>query len=58
MEKILDQLKEEIEKYKDEIVCFIYEPLLQGAGGMLMYQPKDLNSLLHLFEKRKNYLYR
>lgn len=42
----LDGLKEEIEKYKNEIACFIYEPLLQGAGGMLMYQPHDLNEFL------------
>jgi len=45
-EKNIEQLKSEIEKYKDEIVCFIYEPLLQGAEGMLMYEPENLNSLL------------
>ena len=48
-----DQLKEEIEKYKNEIACFIYEPLLQGAGGMLMYKPEDLNALLS-FLKEEN----
>lgn len=51
--KNMDQLIEEIEKYKDQIICFIYEPLLQGAGGMLMYQPKDLNELLHHLKKEK-----
>ncbi|MDP4285130.1 MAG: adenosylmethionine--8-amino-7-oxononanoate transaminase [Bacteroidota bacterium] len=49
----LGQLKDEIEKYKNEIACIIYEPLLQGAGGMLMYQPEDLNELLHFLKEEK-----
>ena len=53
--KNLGSLKNEIEKYKDEILCFIYEPLLQGAGGMLMYQPEDLDQLLR-FLKQENIL--
>jgi adenosylmethionine-8-amino-7-oxononanoate aminotransferase len=28
------------------IACFIYEPLIQGAGGMNMYDPVALNDLL------------
>jgi adenosylmethionine-8-amino-7-oxononanoate aminotransferase len=48
----IEQLKNEIEKYKNEIVCFIYEPLLQGAGGMLMYEPQHLNSLLHYLKQQ------
>jgi adenosylmethionine-8-amino-7-oxononanoate aminotransferase len=51
--KNIDQLKNEIEKYKDEIVCFIYEPLLQGAGGMLMYQPDDFDELLHFMKEKE-----
>jgi adenosylmethionine-8-amino-7-oxononanoate aminotransferase len=51
--KNIDQLKNEIEKYKDEIVCFIYEPLLQGAGGMLMHQPEDLDQLLGFMKKEE-----
>ncbi len=30
----------------DEIACFIYEPLLQGAGGMHIYDAAALNGLL------------
>ena len=49
--KNINQLKSEIEKNKNEIACFIYEPLLQGAGGMKMYQPDGLNELLHYLKK-------
>lgn len=30
----------------EEIACIIYEPLVQGAGGMKMYEPAGLNRLL------------
>lgn len=30
----------------EEIACFIYEPLVQGAGGMNMYQATWLNELI------------
>ncbi|THU35909.1 adenosylmethionine--8-amino-7-oxononanoate transaminase [Niastella caeni] len=30
----------------DEIACFIYEPLLQGAGGMNIYEAAALNDFL------------
>lgn len=50
--KNLDGIKSEIAKYNDEIVCFIYEPLLQGAGGMLMYKPEHLDSLLHFMKEQ------
>lgn len=49
----IEKLKDEIEKSKDEMVCFIYEPLLQGAGGMLMYQPEDLDRLLRLMKEQQ-----
>lgn len=30
----------------DEVACFIYEPLVQGAGGLQMYEASLLNDLL------------
>ena len=42
----VESLKAEVEKYKNEFACFIYEPLLQGAEGMKMYNADGLNSLL------------
>lgn len=41
-----------IENNKDEILCFIYEPLLQGAGGMKMYGAVNLNPLLQYLKKQ------
>ena len=32
----------------DEIACFIFEPLIQGAGGMVMYEPEILEELIQL----------
>lgn len=51
-DKNIDQLKSEIDQYKDELVCFIYEPLLQGAGGMLMYHPEYLDQLLKFLKEQ------
>ncbi len=50
-ENNFNEIKQQIEKYKNEIACFIYEPLLQGAGGMRMYDAKNLDSLLSFIKK-------
>jgi adenosylmethionine-8-amino-7-oxononanoate aminotransferase len=42
----LETLKEQIENLADEVACFIYEPLIQGAAGMLMHSPEDLSELM------------
>jgi adenosylmethionine-8-amino-7-oxononanoate aminotransferase len=41
-----------IEKFQDEIACFIYEPLLQGAGGMKMYEPKIFDRFISFIKKQ------
>ncbi|WP_428331117.1 adenosylmethionine--8-amino-7-oxononanoate transaminase [Mucilaginibacter sp.] len=42
----LETLKAQITKLKSELACFIFEPLVQGAGGMLMYEAKHLDGLM------------
>lgn len=42
----LDGLKRFVADHQDEIACFIYEPLVQGAAGMLMHRPEDLSELM------------
>jgi adenosylmethionine-8-amino-7-oxononanoate aminotransferase len=47
-----ETIKAAVEKNKDEILCFIYEPLLQGAGGMKMYEVNDLDALLQYLKQQ------
>lgn len=42
----LSELKAFIKGISKEVACFIYEPLVQGAAGMLMYRAEDLSSLM------------
>lgn len=35
-----------IEEHLHDIACFIYEPLVQGAAGMLMHKAEDLSQLM------------
>ena len=46
LKKVLIQLKQLISEYK--IAGFIYEPLVQGAAGMKMFDSEHLNSILHI----------
>ncbi len=46
-EQNIGSIKAIIHKHAQEIGCFIYEPLVQGAGGMHMYEPYFLNELLN-----------
>jgi adenosylmethionine---8-amino-7-oxononanoate aminotransferase len=46
-EQNISSIKATIHKHAAEICCFIYEPLVQGAGGMHMYEPYFLNELLN-----------
>lgn len=49
MENIsMQQLQQRIAEEKDNIAAFIFEPLVLGAGGMLMYEASLLNDLISL----------
>ncbi len=43
----ISDLKTFVQTHAHEIACFIYEPLVQGAGGMKMYDPYLMNELLN-----------
>lgn len=47
----IEDLKEKLMKYHQDIVAFILEPVVQGAGGMRIYNPKYLNEAKKLCEK-------
>ncbi|WP_312901212.1 adenosylmethionine--8-amino-7-oxononanoate transaminase [Chryseobacterium taichungense] len=49
----LDHLKTFIKSISDEIACFIYEPLIQGAAGMLMHKAEDLSELMKFCREQK-----
>lgn len=44
---------EELKLSFNEIACFIYEPLLQAAGGMNIYSAEWLNEILCLFKQNE-----
>lgn len=52
-EQNISLLKRTIAEQEDSIAAFIYEPLIQGAGGMKMYNYSLLDELLY-FIKQKN----
>jgi len=48
----IDALKEIIRKEAAAIAAFIYEPLVQGAGGMKMYEAALLDEVLQTVKKQ------
>ncbi len=42
----IKNLKSKISNLKSETACFIFEPLIQGTAGMLMYEASHLNELM------------
>lgn len=47
----IEALEEAFDKYHNELNCFIVEPLLQGAGGMRMYDISFLKRARELCDK-------
>lgn len=45
-EENLPSLKRAVSAHADDLACFIYEPLVQGSAGMLMYAASALDDLL------------
>jgi adenosylmethionine---8-amino-7-oxononanoate aminotransferase len=48
----IGDIKSIIHNHGHEIACFIYEPLVQGAGGMKMTDPYLLNELLNITKQK------
>lgn len=42
----IEYLKSQISGLKSQLACFIFEPLIQGTAGMVMYEAQYLNELL------------
>lgn len=49
----LNDLKATINKHSEEIAAFIYEPLVQGAGGMKMYDATVMDELLNTVKQHQ-----
>lgn len=45
-EENISSLKSQISNLRSELACFIFEPLVQGAGGMVMYEAQYLDQLM------------
>ena len=42
----IQSLKSQISNLKSQLACFIFEPLVQGSSGMLMYEAEYLDELM------------
>jgi len=49
--KNIEQIKSRISYLSNEVACFIFEPMVLGAGGMLMYEPEHLDELIGTCQK-------
>lgn len=47
-ELVIHQFEQAIQKHQNEICAFIFEPLVLGSAGMLMFSPEVLNCLLSI----------
>lgn len=51
-ENNISSIKAEITKHESSIAAFIYEPLVQGAGGIKMYDATLLDELLYFVQQK------
>src|ERR1700740_2701151 len=53
-ENNFNEIAQKLDRYleKNDVAAFIFEPLLLGAGGMLMYEAKYLDKLIADCQKR------
>jgi adenosylmethionine-8-amino-7-oxononanoate aminotransferase len=42
----IESLKSQISNLKSDLACFIFEPLVQGSAGMIMYEAQYLDELV------------
>lgn len=49
--KNIEQLKSKINYLSNEVACFIFEPMVLGASGMLMYEAEYLDQLIETCQK-------
>lgn len=47
----IEQLKSRINYLSNEVACFIFEPMVLGASGMLMYEAQYLDQLIETCNK-------
>ncbi|MCX2450233.1 adenosylmethionine--8-amino-7-oxononanoate transaminase [Pedobacter sp. PLR] len=47
----IEQIKSKINYLSNEVACFIFEPMVLGAGGMLMYEAEHLDQLIQTCQK-------
>ncbi|WP_407533382.1 adenosylmethionine--8-amino-7-oxononanoate transaminase [Elizabethkingia anophelis] len=49
----LEEIKSYIDLHAGEAACFVYEPLVQGAGGMLMHEAEALSELMQFCKSKE-----
>lgn len=49
----ISNLKSQISNLKNDLACFVFEPLVLGSGGMLMYNAELLNELIAHCQQEK-----
>ena len=49
----LERIKSIIQQHESEIAAFIYEPLVQAAGGMRVYESKYMDDLLSFVQSKQ-----